>query len=286
MPRTVLHIGAHKTATTYMQKKLAINIEALAAHGIHYDPLDTLRKNFTSALLNIHRANGEFIEDLKARTKRQDVLISEENISGVPGDLVRNGVYYATINERLKIVCKLLEIDSPEIFMSMREYSSFIVSMYSEYIRHREFIHFAEYFELYKKSGFSWVKLVADIVDAVPNAKIHVWDFSKFRDIETQVFAGLLGRDPGFLENPEGPVRESFSEKAMQVFEALSGILTHREMKSLITPVARALPRSADYKAFEPMEPATAAALKQQYIQDLASISAKFPQVEFIGGRP
>jgi hypothetical protein len=286
MPRTVLHIGAHKTATTYMQQKLAINIEALATRGIHYDPLDILRKNFTSALQNNPRANWEFVENLRGRTKQQDVLISEENISGVPGDLVRHGVYYANISDRLKTIINMLDIDTPEIYIGLREYSSFMVSMYSEYIRHREFIRFVDYFELYDKSGFSWVKVISDIIDAVPRAKVHIWDFSKFRDIETQVFAGLLGQDPGFLQNPEGPVRESFSEKAMQVFEVLSGMLTHREMKHLITPVARALPRSGEYKAFEPMEPATAAVLKQQYLQDLASISAKFPKVEFIGGRP
>ena len=47
MPRILLHIGAHKTATSYMQKKLALNVDLLARRGIHYDPLEVFRKGFT-----------------------------------------------------------------------------------------------------------------------------------------------------------------------------------------------------------------------------------------------
>jgi hypothetical protein len=266
-----------------MQKKLAINKDELAARGIHYDQLEILRKNFTGALQDPPRGNPEFIAGLRDRIKSQHVLLSEENMPGMPGDLVRNGVYYAHAKDRLARVCKLLDVDRPEIFMALREYSSFLVSMYCEYIRHREFIRFADYFELYKKSGFSWIRVVGDVVAAVPNARVRLWDFTDFRKSEKVVFSEMLGRDAGFLREPEGPVRESFSAAAMRSYEALSTVLTHRELKSLINPISKALPKGEVNEAFNPLAAETAAVLKEQYRRDLQTIASSFPAIEFIG---
>ncbi|MDB5526296.1 MAG: hypothetical protein JWM58_4059 [Rhizobium sp.] len=284
MARTILHIGAHKTATTYMQKKLAINVDQLSARGIHYDPLEVLRRNFTNTLQDPAKGNSDFIARLRERIKVQHVIVSEENMPGVPGDLVRNGVYYAYARDRLKLVGSLLDITTPEIFMALREYSGFIVSMYCEYIRHREFISFADYFEIYKKSGFSWVKVVGDIVEALPGARVRLWDFSKFRTIENEVYSLMLGQDSAFLTAPEGPVRESFSDAAMRSYEALSAVLSHHEMKGLINPISRALPKGDVHKAFNPLTQEVTDSLKAQYKQDLQAVREKFPSIEFIGG--
>jgi hypothetical protein len=266
-----------------MQKKLAINRDELAARGIHYDQLEVLRKNFTSALQDPPRGNKEFIAELRAKVRTQHVIVSEENMPGVPGDLVRNGVYYAHAKERLAHVRTLLDVDAPEIFMALREYSSFLVSMYCEYIRHREFIRFADYFELYEKSNFSWVKVVGDIVAAIPNARVKLWDFTNFRTAESKVFSAMLGQDAGFLAAPEGPVRESFSDAAIRSYEALSAVLSHRELKSLINPISKALPKGDVNDAFNPVAAEAAAMLKEQYRRDLQTIAKTFPAIEFIG---
>lgn len=284
MVRTIVHIGAHKTATTYMQKKLAINMAELNQRGFHYDPLEVLRRNFTNTLQNTGKGNPAFVAALRDKIKVQDVIVSEENLPGVPGDLVLNGVYYAHARERLALVGSLLDLDAPEVFLALREYSSFLVSMYCEYIRHREFIRFDDYFERYQKSGFSWIKVISDITEALPNARLKIWDFSKFRTIENDVFSAMLGQDASFLKAPEGPVRESFSDAALRAYEALSTVLSHQEMKNLINPISRALPKGDVHKAFNPLAADVAAVLKEQYRQDLQTIAEKFPSIEFIGG--
>jgi hypothetical protein len=265
-----------------MQKKLALNREELGARGIHYDPLEVLRKNFTHALQDPPKGNSEFIAALRQKIKIQNVIVSEENMPGVPGDLVRNGVYYAHARERLAHVGSLLGVDAPEVFMAVRDYPSFLVSMYCEYIRHREFIHFADYLELYKKSEFSWVNVVSDIIAALPDARVRIWDFAKFRTLEGRVFSLVLGQDAGFLKAPEGLVRESFSDAAMRSYAALSGVLSHQELKNLINPISRALPKGDVYKAFNPLAEETIAVLKDQYRQDLRTIAEKFPSIEFV----
>lgn len=285
MPRLVLHIGAHKTATSYMQKKLAINIDLMARRGLHYEPLDVMRKEFTPILNDRQAERSEWMIGLRDRTRTTDVLLSEENILGVPGDIVREGHYYVWAKSRLKRTCKLLDAETPEIFLALREYSGFTVSMYSEYIRHRQFLKFSEYLEIYEKSAFSWIRVVDEIFQAVPRAKLTVWDFGKFRTIEKDVFEAMLGFDPGLMQSPEGPVRESFSDVAVRAFEALSGAIPHADMKKLINPIARNLPKGGDYPAFDPHLPETKEQMRAQFKADLATIAEKFPSVGFIGGR-
>lgn len=282
MPRMILHIGAHKTATSYMQKKLALNVELLKRRNIHFDPLETVRKEFTPILNDRATPANEWIRELRGTARSMNVLLSEENIMGVPGDLVREGQYYVWARSRLSRVRELLEADRPEIFLALRDYSAFTVSMYSEYIRHRAFLKFEEYLEIYEATAFSWVRVIDDIFQAIPDARLSVWDFGHFRTLEKGVFQAMLGFDPDILENPVGPVRESFSEVAVRAFEALSGALTHAEMKKLINPIARNLPKGADFPAYDPHKPETKAHMKAQYAEDLATIASKFPQVTFI----
>lgn len=283
MPRMILHIGAHKTATSYMQKKLALNVELLNRRNIHYDPLDVFRKEFTPLLNENVTRESEWVRELRGTARATNVLVSEENIMGVPGDLVREGQYYIRARERLVRACQLLGNTTPEIYLSLREYAGFTVSMYSEYIRHREFLKFRDYLDLYEKSGFSWVRVIEDIVAAVPGARLSVWDFGHFRKIEKDVFQAMLGFDPDIFHNPEGPVRESFSGVAVRAFEALSGALSHAEMKKLINPIARNLPKGDSYPAFDPHLPEMKEKMKAQFRADLATIAERFPQVVFIG---
>ena len=281
MARTALHVGAHKTATTYMQNKLALNIDLLASRGVRYDALETLRANFTSILKNVANGANDFVRGLAADAKRQDVIISEENILGVPGDIVLNGVYYAKAGQRLKSVLDLIEVDQPEIYLSLRDYASFTVSMYSEYIRHREFLQFDDYMKLYDSSGSSWVKVIDDIVGVAPQAKIVLWDYSRFKALEPTIFARLAGFDSSLLKTPEGPMRESFSDAAMRAYGALSAVLSRQELKRVMGPIARALPKGA-HAAFSPHDSETVASLKAKYQADVAAISAKYPGSEFL----
>ena len=91
MPRMIMHIGAHKTATSYMQKKLALNVELLNRRNIHYDPLEIFRKEFTPLLNEGVARESEWIRELRGTARAMNILVSEENVMGVPGDLVREG---------------------------------------------------------------------------------------------------------------------------------------------------------------------------------------------------
>lgn len=284
MPRMILHIGAHKTATSYMQKKLAQNIDLLATRNVHYEPLDVMRKEFTPFLNDTAPAESDWLDALRKTSGTMNLLLSEENIMGVPGDIVREGHYYVSAQQRLGRTCQMLDAEAPEIYLGLRDYAGFTVSMYSEYIRHRQFLKFTDYLDIYEKSDFSWIRVIEDVFAAVPSAKLTIWDFANFRRIESEVFSSMLGFDAGALASPEGPVRESFSDAAVRAFAALSGALTHGEMKKLINPIARNLPKGADHPAYDPLDPEAKERMRAQYKADLATIAERFPTVGIIGG--
>ena len=284
MPRMILHIGAHKTATSYMQKKLAQNIDLLAGRGVHYTPLDVMRKEFTPLINETAPAESEWLTALRTTGGTMNLLLSEENIMGVPGDIVREGHYYVSARQRLTRTCQMLDAEAPEIYLGLRDYAGFTVSMYSEYIRHRPFLPFSDYLDIYEKSDFSWIRVIEDVLAATPSAKLTIWDFANFRAIENDVFSAMLGFDAGILASPEGMVRESFSDAAMRAFAALSGALTHGEMKKLINPIARNLPKGADHPAYDPLTPEAKEQMRARYKADLVTIAERFPTLGVIGG--
>ena len=51
--RVILHIGAHKPATTFLQRQLAGNAEALKKHGVSYVDLRTMRSGITRARFSV-----------------------------------------------------------------------------------------------------------------------------------------------------------------------------------------------------------------------------------------
>lgn len=282
MPRIRLHVGAHKTATTYLQRKLGLNIERLATHGIHYDPLNVFRKGFTPLLKEEEKRENEYVEFLNEKAASMTLLVSEENILGVPGELVREGRYYGRASARLARTAELLRTDAPEIYLCLREYTAFVVSMYSEYIRHQKFLPFAEYREVFSASNFTWLDVIADIHTTLPGATITVWDFADFPRIEDQVFEAMLGFDSTLLAKPEQQARQSFSDAAIRSFEALSGVLDQRDMKEVMGPIARNLPKSDRHPAFDPLDADAKLKLMVAYKADLEAIAANYPEIRFL----
>lgn len=282
MSRIVLHIGAHKTATTYIQKKLALNIDLLTGQHIHYDPLNIFRKSFTSLLKEETTHVNDYVTLLNEISKSNTLFVSDENILGVPGELVRDGTYYGRAQRRLARTAELLQTDTPEIYLGLRDYAGFAVSMYSEYIRHQKFLSFADYWQIFAASDFDWMTVIEGIRAAVPGAKITLWNFADFRSIEEQILSVMLGFDSGTLINPERSARESFSEMAIRSFEGLNTVLDHKELNKLISPIARNFPKGDLYPAFDPLDANIKADFQARFTADLQRIAERYPAITFI----
>lgn len=283
MPRTVLHLGAHKTATTYIQKKLARNQPLLKSKDVQYYKLEQLRKAFTPLVYGSGKEKPAFIEKMAQAAATTDVVISEENILGMAGELMKKGAFYPDVASRLRKVIKALGVEAPAIYLSTREYSAFVVSMYCEYLRHQPFIPFETYMDVFRKSGFSWVKVIGDIRSAAPGAEIYLWDFSRFRETEHAILTHMIGFDAALLTSSEESVRESFSSITISAYQALGSVLEGKEHRKMLGILSQEFPRGEQYPAFQPLQDDEISRYRQAYAADMAEISERIHGVVFLG---
>ncbi|MCV3764388.1 hypothetical protein [Rhizobium sp. TRM95796] len=282
MPRTVLHLGAHKTATTYIQRKFAQNRGILKRHDLHFYKLEQLRKSFTPLVYGNKKENTAFISQMAETAAAGDVLISEENILGMAGELVKKGNFYPDIASRLKLVVENLNVEAPDIYLSLREYSAFVVSMYCEYLRHQKFIEFETFMDTFRKSGFNWTQVVRDVRSGSPKSRIFVWDFAKFRESEHEIVSHMIGFDADELNNKDESVRESFSQIAMDAYRALGTVLEGKEHRRMLQVLAINFPRGELYPAYKPLSQEETAGFQKKYAEDLADIAKNVEGVSFL----
>src|SRR3954451_9411374 len=151
---THLHVGAHKTATTYIQSMLAANVSALHANGIGYLPLAEFRRLVTFKLMKLD--TGFF--HLKDKVDRffshgrsdriNGLLLSDENIIGVCPNFVETGKLYQQAPARLRQLRKLLGGNEIHMFFAIRAYDTFIPSAYGEALRNqRKFVPFEDFWD-------------------------------------------------------------------------------------------------------------------------------------------
>ena len=92
--RVILHIGAHKTATTYLQRRLDAHRTVLETQGVAYAGPDQLREH-AARRLPFTAPHLVAVRVALARARKQGaarLILSEENLLGPMADLPR-GLY-------------------------------------------------------------------------------------------------------------------------------------------------------------------------------------------------
>lgn len=280
--RLILHSGAHKTATTYIQSTLAASRQALRARGVGYLPLEEMRKRVTH-LLGRNRFIARVLMSRVIRQHRgcERLILSDENLSGLCSGAVDVGTYYPQIGRRAERLLAAASVEEAEVLFAVRSYDRFVSSMYCEHLRHRPFLSVGEYLAAIDVDGFSWRRIVAELCRVFGQDRVTLWRFEDFRQVEDQVFAALCGVAEG-LDRPARPVRESLSQRAVAELEALAPQIGREHVRAEVDRVAARLPKDAANPAFEAFAPARAAELRARYDQDMRAIASDFPRVRII----
>ncbi|NQU32076.1 MAG: hypothetical protein HQ521_02480 [Bacteroidetes bacterium] len=110
----IIHIGLHKTGTSFLQEKMFPKIM-----GINY-------LHGTSRLRNIY----------VDKQKSLELLISDEKISGLPFTSRdpdnSSSNYYITFLEQMEIIHK--SFNNPKIIIGFRKHYRFVLSLYKQYL--------------------------------------------------------------------------------------------------------------------------------------------------------
>lgn len=234
MEKVVLHLGVHKTATTYIQSRFYNSRDELKKKGIGYLGLKKTRENITSKL----KKGMSFSEDVKVFfASNNKVLISDENILG--GTVKPKGaVIYDKASERLEYLVKALNCKNIDVHLTIRDPEKYLVSRYCEYLRHYKFMPIHEYFDQIFLRDFSWLPLIREI-ERTTKTSVNVTTFEKFLDDENAYFNKILGESVTLLEASDGPgvKRSKVSDEAynilVQISKSFPGHVTKKVMNIL-----------------------------------------------------
>ncbi|MES2657363.1 MAG: hypothetical protein V4689_02035 [Verrucomicrobiota bacterium] len=273
--RIRLHLGAHKTATTYLQKNLARNKATLLDQGVLYVPLADSRSKVSkhiAALSNTstHAADlPRHREALLDGLGREDlarchtVLISDENLSGGPGGFRKGEIYQSITADWARVHDEL----GPDIRVafSIRDYPGFLTSVYSEILRKHRYFPFRRIRKMFGESPTLWSDVHRKFSGVFGEENVTLWDFKDTVGHPAEVMAMLTGTDAP-LAIRDSPNRESLSKKAIEFIRDFQKLPGRQLDPPLVAEVARRLYPLAEHpEKFDPFEPGERAALLACY---------------------
>jgi len=278
-----VHVGAHKTATTYLQGLFAKNKRLLNQAGVGAMALGQFRPFFTRNLMRFQV--GEFrIEDHLdkffvdgAPNDVRGLILSDENLIGLCNDLTATGKAYQRAEPRLKRARGLLAGHEITLFMAIRSYDDFTASAYCEAMRHtKQFDTFDAFRARFDLETLRWPKLIRRLQAALKPVEVKIWRFEDFRGHEDSVLKAIaFGADAGIKMEESKVERPSFSGAAVSILDMVSARLGPAAAAELVGPVSDILPKGAGkshYPAFDPWSADDRRAMASLYNEDCGSI--------------
>jgi len=276
--KILLHLGAHRTATTTFQSGLERNAAGLADLGLAIWTPRRTRSGLLSGLIHCpedvterierqgHRATGVIrIElDRLAKSGMRQVLISEENLIGAARNNLRQERLYPLVDERLLRFRRAFDGHGLRIGLSIRSYDTYWASCYAFAVARGHRLPGAGMLDRLVTQPRRWIDVIRDIARGLPGAEIVVWPFERFADRPGDVLADLTGglcttRPGAWDPDPLNPGPR---------LPQLRRILRERGEGE----VARCLPEGDG--RWMPFEPGQASVLRAQYREDLAWLMA------------
>ncbi|CUJ18606.1 hypothetical protein TA5114_03432 [Cognatishimia activa] len=285
-----LHIGAHKTATTYLQQYFSYNRAVLARNGVAYWPRENVRdvvklsweqsKRRRSSLRG-RLASFIFGDQMSVRMKpwfsiERDVLLSEENLIGEGADFLGDQFYSECAN-RLSWLKKAIPSDRQlEVWLCIRSYPDFFASMYGEAARFWPMPTPEQYANRYEDAAGRWPSLIDQIRKALPNANLIVWAYEDFRDLEPRIIKGMTGVDQKLLRPlQQVDVRPSASNRAVREIVALPSDIQGPERMMRMLELEELYPPKDKSDRFSPWTPEQCEKLEAAWQKDRADLAAR-----------
>lgn len=256
-----LHVGVHKTATTLVQEVLGDHRDKLLARKIGFLPMPTFREQFTRHLRDASENENSF-DDLiqqcfsgSAPSDPEGIIISDENLIGYCGTIVKYGRPFMDGPRRLSLLRNMLRNHDVTLFVCVREYSAFLASAYCEGLRNDgRFIPFSDMRAMIDPDDFSWPKIVKTFVESISPSRVCVWRFESFIRQPRAVLNEIAFNKSSLFgdEDLNRVSRPSFSQAAVDALNLLRKEFGADVANRLLKPVVKNLPKSDEFPAFNP----------------------------------
>jgi hypothetical protein len=288
-----IHLGAHKTATTHLQETLAAVRGDLAGKGVDFLPSPLVRARNLAPTLgrrqllarlplvgSAHMRGAIEAVVTPLRAGPAVVVLSEENILGVPEHMLREPIY-PQVALNLGRLASLAGRAEVVLFLAIRSYDTLIPSAYVETLKYAPPPPggFEEARERLLSSPPSWFELVSRIRAAAPEIPLRIWRHEDYRANARAILEALCGCALGPLPEISDPARtRSPSAGAIALAEALPRDLPRAERPARVRAIFAAVD-SADPGAdrFRPFGQAERQRLRARYEADLERIARAHP---------
>ena len=275
-PRSVaLHIGAHKTATTHLQRSFVMQQEALIKAGVRYYGPENLRRPERGLGdifgLDVYRKKPE---PKRTPADQFDFMIkdghrlifSDENFIGVMHD--KDGTMLAPLYPQAqKRIAALVDAVAPhpvDICLGIRNPASFLSSAYGQALTGGTRMPFDAYLAKNPMALIDWAGLIGRLHDIPRLGHIFVWCFEDYRWRFYKASGAMIGPKAGTRIAPfPEKVHVGLSQAAVDhVLNHSSEVSSARDL----FPVSQASP------AFAPFGENQTALAQAAYDQQIAKI--------------
>jgi hypothetical protein len=283
-----VHLGAHKTATTHMQRAIGRKRPALRREGVDFLKMRMVRDLALPKLYRELTRSGTPRPQRRLRLRAEldslrrrgaTVAFSEENLLGTSQHLLTPRLY-----PRARAMARFLAAlgqgeNALHVFLGVRSWDTLLPSAYAEMLRRRAA----------PKDGFDgikaraldapprWSDLLGRLKAGAPQATLTIWRYEDYAAHAREAATLFLGVDPGPIEEEPRPRGTATpSAEAVAEAEALRGWMTFGRRQARVREIYNRLPAEQGGK-FQPFDEAERALLREAYEEDLARIEARWP---------
>lgn len=231
------HIGAHKTATTHLQRALRSAADQLAGHGVQYYGPDTLRlpgRSLQSLFGLKHQAPDGMVKrpaaEQLARLRKDGhrLVFSEENFIGAlntpnGGRMKRR---YKVADTRLTGLSAAIG-QNIDVHLALRRPTAFLNSAYCQLLLGGRVQPFKSYVKTHGMKTVDWVELVRRLRTSHGVGSVTVWRYEDYGALFPHIIAGLVGQDAAAsVRPPRRRVNRGLSAAAVAQVLEQAGDLT------------------------------------------------------------
>ena len=286
-PRSVaFHIGAHKTASTHLQRCLTRVRYRLAQRGVQVyapvhlrekgrglrDRLGLPKSSTHPGIVLAPDVRAAEVDALWQTTHR--LVFTEENFTGTLLNRWGNvrTPLYPLAAERLSALSDVLAPDGIEVFLAIRNPTHFLTSAYGQSLMGGARIPLPVFHERNPPNEIDWPALCDRLLAAPGVRSLTVWRYEDYLPCFGQIVTALLGgRAAAAVKPVAGRVHEGLSAAAV------AHILDHAGLKGPDDSVAEAraaYPVGDTWPRFDGYDAETHALSQELYRDQVAAIEA------------
>lgn len=264
-----LHLGAHKTASTHLQKSLERAEARLRESGVAIVVPPLLRgapmRSLTGA--GVPEAAARLLVEREAGARR--LVISEENLLGRAFRRTAPGVFYPAAGRNISRLVAALGRAPDRLYLGIRSPETFLVSAYGERLRHDALGSFGDFLAGARPEDVGWADLARRLRAAAGGAALTVWAYEDHAATAAAVLSRMTGQDVAPLRRVARP---GLSARAIAAVEA--AVRSGRDVaaEGLADRLARQFPKGSDWPAWDPWSEAERAHLHARYAEDIAAL--------------